>query len=119
MKSLICAVLLCVICHTVLSQQSKYVPPKVNVYSRTMGQWGKPNTLLCHVAGFYPPEIKIELLKDGVEIVKANQTDLAFELDWHYHLTKYVPFTPLKGEKFTCKVTHRSKVNSYDWEPDE
>ncbi|KAJ8373631.1 hypothetical protein SKAU_G00042110 [Synaphobranchus kaupii] len=45
---------------------SKDSPPKVQVYSKGPGWFGKDNTLICHVSGFHPPDISIELLKNGV-----------------------------------------------------
>lgn len=80
--------------------------PKVQVYSREPGEFGKPNTIICHVSGFHPPEITIELLHNGNEIPGAQQTDLAFEENWHYHLTKFAKFTPQQGSKYSCRVRH-------------
>ncbi|RAM39375.1 hypothetical protein DOZ52_29625, partial [Enterobacter hormaechei] len=42
--------------------------PKVQVYSRNPGEYGKANVLICYVSGFHPPDITIQLLKNGVEI---------------------------------------------------
>uniref|UniRef100_A0A3P9IE63 Beta-2-microglobulin n=1 Tax=Oryzias latipes TaxID=8090 RepID=A0A3P9IE63_ORYLA len=92
--------------------------PKVQVYSRLPGTLGKQNTLICHTSGFHPPEISIKLLKNGNELPGGGQTDLAFEESWHYHLTKHAPFTPEKGESYTCVVTHTTGTKTYTWEPD-
>lgn len=89
--------------------------PKVQVYSHFPGEYGKDNTLICHVSGFHPPDISIELLKDGVPVPDTKQTDLAFEKGWQFHLTKSAPFKPEKGETYTCKVRHTTEVNSYIW----
>ncbi len=89
--------------------------PKVQVYSRMPGELGKANTLICHVSSFYPPEIEIELLKNNEVIPSAKQTDLTFEENWHYHLTKHVPFIPGKGEMFACRVTHLGSSKLYHW----
>ncbi|XP_026182372.1 beta-2-microglobulin-like [Mastacembelus armatus] len=97
--------------------ESKSSPPKVQVYSQKPGEFGAKNTLICHVTNFHPPDITITLLKNGVEIPGATQTDLAFESNWHFHLTKHVDFTPEKDEKFSCKVTHGQSTNTYAWEP--
>ncbi|XP_047423866.1 beta-2-microglobulin-like [Mugil cephalus] len=97
---------------------AKEAPPKVQVYSRNPGELGKDNTFICHVSGFHPPEIKIELLKNGAEMPNSKQTDLAFEENWHYHLTKHVPFSPKQGETYSCRVTHVGKPNTYVWDPD-
>lgn len=90
-------------------------PPKVQVYSRAPGEFGKANTLICHVSGFHPPEITIELLKNGEEMLGAKQTDLAFEENWHYHLSRHTPFTPGKEEEYACRVTHMGTSKMFIW----
>lgn len=95
---------------------SDHSSPKVAVYSKLPGQFGQANTLICHVSGFHPPDISITLLKDGVEIPEAAQSDLAFEQSWQFHLTRNVPFTPLKGEQYSCRVKHHGKAGTYMWE---
>ncbi|XP_035531065.1 beta-2-microglobulin-like [Morone saxatilis] len=117
MKEVVCAVLVTLLC-LAASSMAKESPPKVQVYSREPGQVGKPNTLICHVSGFHPPQITIKLLVNGEEIKDARQSDLAFGEDWHYHLTKHVPFTPNKEQTFSCKVSHMGNTNNYIWEPD-
>ncbi|XP_030006341.1 beta-2-microglobulin-like [Sphaeramia orbicularis] len=97
---------------------SKESDPKVQVYSRKPGEYGKENILICHVNGFHPPEIGIELIKGGEVIPGSVQSDLAFEESWFYHLTKHVPFTPTKGEEYACRVTHLGKTKTYIWESD-
>ncbi|KAM9334838.1 beta-2-microglobulin-like [Symphorus nematophorus] len=99
------------------SQRATHTPPKVQVYSFAPGQYGKENILICHVSGFHPPDITIELLRDGSILPGANQTDLAFKKNWHFHLTKHVAFTPVDGQKFSCKVTHGQNTNEYAWDP--
>lgn len=90
--------------------------PKVQVYSRNPGEYGKANVLICYVSGFHPPDITIQLLKNGVEIPGSTQTDLAFEEGWQFHLTKYVDFLPQPGEEYTCRVRHMSSpTKSYTW----
>ncbi|XP_045927777.1 beta-2-microglobulin-like [Micropterus dolomieu] len=114
MRILLCLAALTAVC---FAQDAKHTPPKVQVYSRNPGEYGKDNVLICHVSGFHPPDITIQLLKDGVELPGARQTDLAFKQDWRFHLTKNVDFTPVNGDKFVCKVTHGDKTNEYAWEP--
>ncbi|CAM4713954.1 unnamed protein product [Leuciscus chuanchicus] len=98
---------------------AKESEPTVQLYSRNPGEYGKGNVLICYVSGFHPPDITIQLLKDGVEIPGSTQTDLAFEQGWKFHLTRYVEFKPQPGEKYTCKVRHMAKPEkSYMWEPD-
>ncbi|XP_077400327.1 beta-2-microglobulin-like [Vanacampus margaritifer] len=97
---------------------SKFQPPTVQVYSSGPGKFGKQNTLICHVSKFHPPDIIIKLFKNGEEIVNAIETDLSFEKDWHFHLTKHIEFTPTRDDKYICRVTHASRSpNNIDWEP--
>ncbi|XP_010791834.1 beta-2-microglobulin-like [Notothenia coriiceps] len=100
---------------SVLPSKAKDAPPEVQVYSKGPGKLGEPNTLICHVKGFYPPEISIKVLNNGKEILGAKQTDLAFEENWHYHLTKHVSFTPSQNDKYTCVVTHLGSQSEYTW----
>ncbi|XP_067269140.1 beta-2-microglobulin, like [Pseudorasbora parva] len=111
--AVVALVFLCASC------SAKQTDPKVQVYSRNPGEFGKPNVLICYVSGFHPPDITIGLYKNGVEIPGSTQTDLAFEQGWQFHLTKYVDFTPQAGEQYTCRVRHMQNVEkSYTWEPD-
>ncbi|XP_036434411.1 beta-2-microglobulin, like [Colossoma macropomum] len=100
------------------SSFAKVSSPKVQVYSRNPGEYGKDNVLICHVSGFHPPDITIKLLKNGVEIMDTKQTDLAFEQGWQFHLTKSAAFKPVSGETYACEVQHMGKQNKYSWEPD-
>nr|AAH57435.1 Zgc:64161 [Danio rerio] len=97
---------------------AKETPPKVQVYSRNPGEYDKDNTLICYVSGFHPPDITIELLKNGQPIEKTTQTDLAFEQGWFFHLTKFAAFKPRPGEVYTCQVRHLTETKTYTWEPD-
>ncbi|MEQ2166168.1 Beta-2-microglobulin [Goodea atripinnis] len=114
MKLLLCLAALAAVCFSV---HSKKTPPKVQVYSRDPGEFGKENTLICHVSNFHPPDITIDLLCDDAELPKAKQTDLAFKQDWHFHLTKSASFTPASGKKCICRVNHGGLSKDYAWEP--
>ncbi|XP_076023629.1 beta-2-microglobulin-like [Genypterus blacodes] len=98
------------------SVEPKTTAPVVAVYSQGPGAFNEANTLICHVSGFHPPDITIQLMNGEKEIFPANQTDLAFGRDWHFYLTRNANFTPQDGEKYTCKVTHGTKTKSYAWE---
>ncbi|XP_055762069.1 beta-2-microglobulin-like isoform X1 [Salvelinus fontinalis] len=115
MKTVLSVVAFCVVLVTINAKESS---PKVQVYSRNPGEHGKDNTLICHVSAFHPPDISIQLLKNGVEIPDAKQTDLAFEQGWQFHLTKSVGFTPASGEEYTCRVRHLKNLKNYTWESD-
>ncbi|XP_077565911.1 beta-2-microglobulin-like [Stigmatopora nigra] len=100
-----------------LKVDSKIQFPTVNVYSHLPGQFGQPNTLICHVSHFHPPDISIELMKNGKEMRDAIESDLSFEKTWQFHLTKHVQFTPSKDDQYACRVTHSTTPSKYiDWD---
>ncbi|XP_077355517.1 beta-2-microglobulin-like [Festucalex cinctus] len=97
---------------------SKYQSPTVQVYSHKPGKFGEKNTLICHVSQFHPPDITIQLFKNGKEIANATESDLSFEKNWHFHLTKHIEFTPMRDDKYICRVIHASDhPKNIDWEP--
>ncbi|XP_038148081.1 beta-2-microglobulin-like [Cyprinodon tularosa] len=114
MNVLLCLAALAALCFSV---ESKTSPPKVAVYSRDPGEFGKENTLICHVSNFHPPDITIELLCDGTALPNPKQTDLAFKQDWHFHLTKSAAFTPAAGKNCLCRVNHSGVSKDHAWEP--
>ncbi|XP_051950641.1 beta-2-microglobulin-like [Xyrauchen texanus] len=101
-----------------VSCSAKQSDPKVQVYSHGPGIFGKKNVLICHVSGFHPPDITIDLLKNDQVIPNTIQTDLAFEQGWDFHLTKFIDFNPQSGEVYSCKVRHLTNIKTYTWEPD-
>nr|AAM77020.1 beta-2-microglobulin precursor [Equus quagga chapmani] len=79
--------------------------PKVQVYSRHPAENGKPNFLNCYVSGFHPPEIEIDLLKNG-EKMKVDRSDLSFSKDWSFYLLVHTDFTPNGVDEYSCRVQH-------------
>nr|QQG63303.1 beta-2-microglobulin [Melanogrammus aeglefinus] len=114
MKITFCAVAVALL---FCAADSKESVPKVQVYSSSPAEFGKPNTLICLVTAFHPPEIVIELLKDGTPLPNANQTDLSFDKTWHFHLSKFADISPSKEEAYACQVTHIGKKTVHAWEP--
>uniref|UniRef100_A0A3Q1MU93 Beta-2-microglobulin n=1 Tax=Bos taurus TaxID=9913 RepID=A0A3Q1MU93_BOVIN len=80
-------------------------PPKIQVYSRHPPEDGKPNYLNCYVYGFHPPQIEIDLLKNG-EKIKSEQSDLSFSKDWSFYLLSHAEFTPNSKDQYSCRVKH-------------
>ncbi|KAM9713697.1 beta-2-microglobulin [Dama dama] len=93
--------------------------PKVQVYSRHPPEDGKPNYLNCYVSGFHPPQIEIELLKNG-EKMKSEQSDLSFSKDWSFYLLSHAEFTPNSKDQYSCRVKHItfSEPQTYVWDRD-
>ncbi|XP_072481648.1 beta-2-microglobulin [Notamacropus eugenii] len=94
--------------------------PKVQVYSRHPTDSDKENFLNCFVSGFHPPQITIELLKDGKKIEKVEESDLSFSNDWTFNRLVSTPFNPNDGRDYACRVTHSTlqgpKVVKWDAE---
>ncbi|MCQ7614232.1 hypothetical protein NP188_24405, partial [Salmonella enterica] len=81
-------------------------PPKIQVYTRHPPENGKSNFLNCYVSGFHPPQIEIELLKNGQKIDKVEQSDLAFSKDWSFYLLTHTAFIPNEKDEYACRVKH-------------
>ncbi|XP_037690025.1 beta-2-microglobulin [Choloepus didactylus] len=94
--------------------------PKVQVYSRHPAENGKPNFLNCYVSGFHPPQIDIDLFKNGEKIQKVERSDLSFSKDWSFYLLVYTEFIPNEKDVYTCQVKHitLSEPKIVKWERD-
>ncbi|NWU08151.1 B2MG protein, partial [Cephalopterus ornatus] len=91
--------------------------PKVEVYARTHAVEGQANTLHCFVTDFHPPKIEVELLKNGEPMTGVQYGDLSFNDKWQFQRLVYVPFTPTKGDTFSCRVAHSTmpEPRIYRW----
>ncbi|XP_004466820.2 beta-2-microglobulin [Dasypus novemcinctus] len=94
--------------------------PKVQVYTRHPAENGKPNFLNCYVSGFHPPQIEIELLKNGEKIEKVEKSDLSFSKDWSFYLLVHSEFIPTDKDSYACRVKHitLSEPKIVQWERD-
>nr|XP_048315434.1 beta-2-microglobulin [Myodes glareolus]XP_048315435.1 beta-2-microglobulin [Myodes glareolus] len=93
-------------------------PPQVQVYTRHPAENGKSNFLNCYVSQFHPPQIEIELLKNGKKIENIELSDLSFNKDWSFYLLAHTEFVPNANDKYACRVTHTTlkepKVVNWD-----
>lgn len=80
--------------------------PQIQVYTRHPPEDGKPNFLNCYVSKFHPPQIEIELLKNGEKINKVEQSDLAFSKDWTFYTLVHTEITPNSYDTYACRVKH-------------
>uniref|UniRef100_A0A8C8S732 Ig-like domain-containing protein n=1 Tax=Pelusios castaneus TaxID=367368 RepID=A0A8C8S732_9SAUR len=65
----------------------------------------------CHVWGFYPSDITIQWLRDGLVLTESTYSPLQRNLDGTYNLTLTYTFIPIvedKGSILTCSVSHSS-----------
>ncbi|EDL80017.1 beta-2 microglobulin [Rattus norvegicus] len=80
--------------------------PQIQVYSRHPPENGKPNFLNCYVSQFHPPQIEIELLKNGKKIPNIEMSDLSFSKDWSFYILAHTEFTPTETDVYACRVKH-------------
>uniref|UniRef100_A0A674DGT1 Rano class II histocompatibility antigen, A beta chain-like n=1 Tax=Salmo trutta TaxID=8032 RepID=A0A674DGT1_SALTR len=72
-------------------------------------RYGEPSMLECSVLGFYPQEVRVSWLRDGLETTTAvTSTDTLANGDWSYQLHSYLEFRPRRGESVSCMVEHPS-----------
>lgn len=76
------------------------------MYTRNPVENGKTNYLNCYVSQFHPPQIDIELLKNGVKMDKVELSDLSFNKDWSFYLLAHAEFIPNGKDKYACRVRH-------------
>ncbi|XP_021049131.1 beta-2-microglobulin [Mus pahari] len=82
--------------------------PQVQVYTRHPPENGKPNFLNCYVSQFHPPQIEIEILKNGKKINNVEMSDLSFSKDWSFYILAHTEFTPSATDTYACRVKHVS-----------
>ncbi|XP_053360521.1 beta-2-microglobulin-like [Clarias gariepinus] len=115
MNVLLSFVILTVFSTTSLAKES---PPKIKVYSQNPVEFGKGIILVCHVLGFYPEDIHVNLLENGEEISGAVQSDLGINSDGMFHLSKNASITPESDDNYACHVKHMQNEKTVIWEPD-
>ncbi|XP_038187184.1 beta-2-microglobulin [Arvicola amphibius] len=95
-------------------------PPQVQVYTRHPVENGKQNYLNCYVSQFHPPQIEIELLKNGEKMDKVELSDLSFNKDWSFYLLAHAEFVPNSKDKYACRVRHTTlkEPKVINWDPD-
>ncbi|KAJ8245365.1 hypothetical protein GJAV_G00269980 [Gymnothorax javanicus] len=84
-------------CLAVLAEvNSRESPPVVRIFSKLPGEYGKENSLVCHLSGFHPPDVSISLLRNGVEIPGRGEIPLPSE-------------APIESEQLCLGTRHVSR----------
>ncbi|XP_008322425.2 H-2 class II histocompatibility antigen, A-U alpha chain-like [Cynoglossus semilaevis] len=84
--------------------------PTSMIYSKEYIEIGVPNTLICFVNEFHPPEINIIWTKNG-ELVNQSyisQTQYYSNSDYTFRTSSYLRFTPQENDIYACGVEHMS-----------
>ncbi|KAM4642213.1 class I histocompatibility antigen, F10 alpha chain-like [Discoglossus pictus] len=95
----------------------KKVSPKVKISSQESVSLIK---LYCHVYGFYPREVDVKWVKNGVDDVYSEDAkQILPNPDGTYQIRIAVEVTPREGDTYSCHVDHRSleEILVVKWEP--
>ncbi|XP_067456273.1 SLA class II histocompatibility antigen, DQ haplotype D beta chain-like [Thunnus thynnus] len=101
------------------STLDRKVPPIVKVHQTKPADYGERSMLECRVLGFFPQEVRVSWLRDGVEVTTdVWSTDVMANGDWSFQLHSYLELTLRRGERVSCKVDHSSLRVSLevDWD---
>ncbi|MBN3281378.1 HB2D protein, partial [Polyodon spathula] len=99
---------------------AREIPPAVRV--RTMKPFSSQHQtmLVCNAFGFYPREIKVIWLRNGVEMTAdVSSSELLSDGDWTYQIHSYLELIPQSGDSYTCRVEHSSLTEAIEvqWDP--
>ncbi|XP_040899658.1 rano class II histocompatibility antigen, A beta chain-like [Toxotes jaculatrix] len=101
------------------STLERKVPPTVRVQQTKPADYGERSMLKCSVLGFFPHEVRVSWLRDGVEVTTdVSSSDVLADEDWSYQLYSYLELTLKRGERVSCRVDHSSLRESLevDWD---
>ncbi|NXY91768.1 DMB protein, partial [Alcedo cyanopectus] len=84
--------------------------PQVLIVPSASGDPTTPVLLTCHVWGFYPPEVTLGWLRNGVpvELEDVGTFPVTPSGDWTYQSKVTLEVTPGAGDTFGCLVQHGS-----------
>nr|WIM36851.1 MHC class II antigen beta chain [Ogcocephalus cubifrons] len=98
----------------------KSVEPTVRLHAVAPSAGGHPNMLVCSVYGFFPRQISVSWLRDGLKVTSdVTSTDELPDADWLYQVDSTLEYTPRSGETISCEVEHISLKQplSVNWDP--
>ncbi|KAK6466300.1 H-2 class II histocompatibility antigen [Huso huso] len=96
------------------------IPPAVGVRSIKPFSSQHQTMLVCNAFGFYPREIKMTWLRNGVKVTAdVSSSELLSDGDWTYQIHSYLELTPQSGDSYTCRVEHSSLTEAIEekWDP--
>ncbi|XP_058865088.1 class II histocompatibility antigen, B-L beta chain-like isoform X3 [Acipenser ruthenus] len=94
--------------------------PSVQIRSNKLSSSQHQTMLVCYVIGFYPREIKVTWLRNGVKVTAdVSSSELLPDGDWTYQIHSYLELTPQSGDSYTCRVEHSSLAEAIEekWDP--
>ncbi|XP_022602109.1 H-2 class II histocompatibility antigen, A-U alpha chain-like [Seriola dumerili] len=99
------------------------VSPTSMIYPKQDVELGVPNTLICFVNDFHPPEVNITWSRNGqlVDQSDVSRTKYYSNSDFSFRTASYLKFTPQENDIYSCSVGHISLQAplSRFWEAEE
>lgn len=80
--------------------------PIVNVFTMTPLEFGKPNTLICHVSNLFPPALTFKWMHDFSPVEGAGPTIVSAVDGLSFQAFSYLNITPASSDIYSCVVTH-------------
>ncbi|KAK9525207.1 hypothetical protein VZT92_017529 [Zoarces viviparus] len=82
-------------------------PSSHMIYTRDDMEPGEKNSLICHVAGFYPAPVEISWTKNEENVTEGSSTNVPFvNKDGTFNQFSTLEFTPQLGDIYGCTVKH-------------
>ncbi|XP_029442240.1 HLA class II histocompatibility antigen, DRB1-10 beta chain-like isoform X2 [Rhinatrema bivittatum] len=88
--------------------EERRVPPNVKITPSRALSLDHQNLLVCFVSGFFPSEIQVKWLRNGVEESGVVYAQLLQNGDWTYRVEAILETVPEHGDSYTCEVEHSS-----------
>ncbi|XP_071252423.1 HLA class II histocompatibility antigen, DR beta 4 chain-like [Salvelinus alpinus] len=81
--------------------------PESTIYPRDEEELGVENTLICFANHFYPPPVKVNWTKNGLEVTEGASLSRYYpNEDGTFHQLSSLSFTPQEGDVYACTVEH-------------
>ncbi|XP_029442244.1 H-2 class II histocompatibility antigen, E-S beta chain-like [Rhinatrema bivittatum] len=88
--------------------EERRVPPNVKITPSRAPSLDHQNLLVCFVSGFFPSEIQVKWLRNGVEDTDVVSSELTQNGDWTYQIHVILETVLEHGDTYTCEVEHSS-----------
>lgn len=85
--------------------------PIVEVYLLKPLEFGKPNTLICHISNLFPPSLTVSWEHQSVPLEGAGHTFVSAVEGLNFQAFSYLNITPAPSDLYTCIVAH--KIDSF------
>ncbi|XP_054983917.1 HLA class II histocompatibility antigen, DM alpha chain [Sorex araneus] len=80
--------------------------PIVEVFTLKPLEFGKPNTLICHISNLYPPALTVKWQHHSVPVEGAGPTLVSAVDGLSFQAFSYLNVTPAPSDVYLCIVSH-------------